>query len=134
MDISLCGINILTNKMQWSGANNQLLYIKNNGKELLEIKADKQPIGKTEYPKPFTSHILELQKGDIIYLMTDGYPDQFGGDKGKKYKYKQLEDLLLANSNKPLEEQKNILSQSFDNWKGALEQVDDVTIIGIKIN
>ena len=135
MDISLCGINILTNKMQWSGANNQLLYIKNNGKELLEIKADKQPIGKTEYPKPFTSHILELQKGDIIYLMTDGYPDQFGGDKGKKYKYKQLEDLLLANSNKPLEEQKNNLSsQSFDNWKGALEQVDDVTIIGIKIN
>jgi len=134
MDISLCGINILTNKMQWSGANNQLLYIKNNGKELLEIKADKQPIGKTEYPKSFTSHILELQKGDIIYLMTDGYPDQFGGDKGKKYKYKQLEDLLLANSNKPLEEQKNILSQSFDNWKGALEQVDDVTIIGIKIN
>ncbi len=134
MDISLCGINTHTNKMQWSGANNQLLYIKNKGTELLEIKADKQPIGKTEYPKPFTSHTLELQKGDTIYLMTDGYPDQFGGDKGKKYKYKQLEDLLLANSNKPLEEQKNILSQSFDNWKGKLEQVDDVTIIGIKIN
>jgi len=134
MDISLCGINTLTNKMQWSGANNQLLYIKNKGVELLEIKADKQPIGKTEYPKPFTTHVLELQKGDTIYLMTDGYPDQFGGDKGKKYKYKQLEDLLLANSNKPLEEQKNILAQSFDNWKGTLEQVDDVTIIGIKIN
>ena len=134
MDISLCGINTRTNKMQWSGANNQLLYIKNKGTELSEIKADKQPIGKTEYPKPFTTHTLELQKGDTIYLMTDGYPDQFGGDKGKKYKYKQLEDLLLANSNKPLEEQKYILSQSFDNWKGSLEQVDDVTIIGIKIN
>ncbi len=134
MDISLCGINKLTNNMQWSGANNQLLYIKNKGAELLEIKADKQPIGKTEYPKPFTTHTLELQIGDIIYLMTDGYPDQFGGDKGKKYKYKQLEDLLLANSNKPLEEQKIILSKSFDNWKGSLEQVDDVTIIGIKIN
>jgi len=134
MDISLCGINIHTNKMQWSGANNQLLYIRYKGVELLEIKADKQPIGKTDNPKSFTTHLLELQKGDSIYLMTDGYPDQFGGDKGKKFKYKQLEDLLLANSNKPLEEQKNILSQSFDNWKGSLEQVDDVTIIGIRIN
>ncbi len=133
MDISLCGINASTYKMQWSGANNPLLYIKNKGAELLEIKADKQPIGKTDNPNPFTTHLLELQKGDTIYLMTDGYPDQFGGDKGKKYKYKQLEDLLLANSGKSLEEQKNILSQSFNNWKGSLEQVDDVTLIGIRI-
>ena len=65
--------------------------------------------------------------------MTDGYPDQFGGPKGKKYKYKQLEEKLIAASNLPLEEQKEILEKSFDDWKGNLEQVDDVTIIGVKI-
>jgi ligand-binding sensor domain-containing protein/serine phosphatase RsbU (regulator of sigma subunit) len=133
MDISICRINTKTNEVQWSGANNQLWYIKNNGIEMFEIKADKQPIGKTDYPKPFTTHVLELQKGDTIYLMTDGYPDQFGGEKGKKFKYKQLEQSLVTNCNKELDEQKKLLSQSFDSWKGTLEQVDDVTIIGIRL-
>ncbi len=133
MDISICRINSKTNEVQWSGANNQLWYIKKEGTEMLEIKADKQPIGKTDNPKPFTTHTLELQKGDTLYLMTDGYPDQFGGEKGKKFKYKQLEENLVVNSNKTLVEQKNILSHSFHNWKGNLEQVDDVTIIGIRV-
>ena len=130
MDISLMRINTDTLNLQWSGANNELIYIQNN--ELKEIKADKQPIGHADNPKPFTAHALDLQSGDTIYLMTDGYPDQFGGDKGKKFKYKQLEDHLLANSHKSLKEQKNLLSQSFETWKGNLEQVDDVTIIGIR--
>ncbi|MHB8259005.1 MAG: two-component regulator propeller domain-containing protein [Bacteroidia bacterium] len=125
-------------RLQWSGANNPLWYVVNSPleggqREILEIKADKQPIGKTDNPKPFTTHTLELHKGDTIYLITDGYPDQFGGIKGKKFKYKPLEEMLVANSLKPLAEQRNILSQSFDNWKGSLEQVDDVTIVGIKV-
>jgi tetratricopeptide (TPR) repeat protein len=131
MDISILAIDASKQQISWSGANNPLLYISNN--ELKEIKADKQPIGKTDNPKPFTTHIVALQKGDIVYLMTDGYPDQFGGEKGKKFKYKQLEDLLLASSTKSLTEQKQILSKSFDDWKGNLEQVDDVTIIGIRV-
>ena len=133
MDISMCRINSLTNEVQWSGANNQLWYITKASTELIEIKANKQPIGKTDNPQPFTTHTLQLQKGDIIYLMTDGYPDQFGGEKGKKYKYKQLEQNLIVHSTQTMAEQKNILSANFDAWKGELEQVDDVTILGIRI-
>jgi serine phosphatase RsbU (regulator of sigma subunit) len=83
--------------------------------------------------KPFTNHTLHLSKNDCVYLFTDGYADQFGGEKGKKYKYKQLEEILFASSSKSLEEQKQILNASFNNWKGNLEQVDDVTIIGIRL-
>jgi tetratricopeptide (TPR) repeat protein len=137
MDISLLRIRYqvpgIKADVQWSGANNQLWYIKKEGAEVLEIKADKQPIGQTDHAKPFTTHVLEMEKGDILYLMTDGYPDQFGGEKGKKFKYKQLEVNLLANSTKDLEGQGNSLSYAFDDWKGSLEQVDDVTIIGIKL-
>ncbi len=129
MDISLIAIH--PSYINWSGANNALLYIADN--KLTEIKADKQPIGQTDDPKPFTTHTLNLQKGDIVYLMTDGYSDQFGGAKGKKFKYKQLEENLLANSNLPLEEQKTKLAKAFEAWKGNLEQVDDVTLIGIKL-
>lgn len=133
MDISLIRIkkNLESTEVQWSGANNALLYISDH--KLTEVKADKQPIGQTDNPKPFTANNIELQKGDIVYLMTDGYPDQFGGEKGKKFKYKQLEDNLLANGDKPMDEQKSRLAQSFDAWKGSLEQVDDVTIIGIRL-
>jgi serine phosphatase RsbU (regulator of sigma subunit) len=131
MDISLMAIDKTKQEGFWSGANNPLWYITNN--ELKEIKADKQPIGKTDNPKSFTIHTLNIKAGDIFYLMTDGYPDQFGGIKGKKFKYKQLKENLLINSSKPLEEQKKLLSQAFDDWKGNLEQVDDVTIMGFKL-
>jgi len=131
MDISLCSINTTTHAVQWSGANNHLWYIANN--QLKEITADKQPIGKTDNPKPFTTHNIQLQKGATIYLMTDGYPDQFGGPKGKKFKYKQLGDLLHESSISNFNSQKEILLDKFNDWKGTLEQVDDVTIIGIKI-
>ncbi|MGZ3866708.1 MAG: tetratricopeptide repeat protein, partial [Bacteroidia bacterium] len=133
MDISLCRINTETKEAQWSGANNQLWYVKNGEGQMTEIKADKQPIGKTDDPKPFTTHEIKLQKGDVLYLMTDGYPDQFGGEKGKKFKYKQLEEILVMNSNRSLSEQKEKLIHTFEAWKGKLEQVDDVTIIGIKL-
>lgn len=140
MDISLLCFNKKTKHISWSGANNQLWYIVSaisssgvESKELIEIKADKQPIGKSDHRKDFTTHRVSYQEGMIFYLMTDGYPDQFGGPKGKKFKYKQLEELLVSNSEKTVNKQKDILSQEFDAWKGELEQVDDVTIIGIKL-
>ena len=131
MDISLCCINTKTNAIQWSGAYNSLWYIQNG--EIYEVAADKQPIGKIDKPQPFHTHSLHLQKGDALYLLTDGYADQFGGPKGKKFKYKHLQDVLLANAAKSLEEQKNILQNTLEEWKGNLEQVDDILVIGIKI-
>lgn len=136
MDISLISINKRTSPdkktiVQWAGANNPLWY--HTLSEMKEIKANKQPIGKTDHPIPFTTHTLELNTGDNIFLFTDGYADQFGGPKGKKFKYKQLSDLLSANVNKSSSQQKEILRSEFLNWKGNLEQVDDVCIIGIKL-
>lgn len=130
MDISLLAINQSTKQIQWSGANNPLWYIQNG--ELIDITANKQPIGKHDNRVPFTVHSIVYVPNTIFYLFTDGYADQFGGAKGKKFKYKQLEEKLLLFSNKPLEEQKNLLGNTFDEWKGDLEQVDDVCIIGIK--
>ena len=131
MDISLLAINKEAKQIIWSGANNQLWYFQNNN--FKEIKPNKQAIGKTDNPKPFSSYTIEMQCGDTFYLMTDGFADQFGGDKGKKYKYKQLQAMLIANNRLPLAAQKEKLSNCFNDWKGNLEQVDDVTIIGIRI-
>ena len=131
MDISLCCINTKTNEVQWSGAYNSLWYIQNGA--IHEVSADKQPIGKNDKPVPFNTHKLNLQKGDTLYLFTDGYADQFGGPKGKKFKYKQMEELLLANASKPMDEQKDVLENTLEKWKGTLEQVDDILIIGIRV-
>lgn len=128
MDISLVCIN--GNSVKWAGANNPLWYFQNN--ELKQIKANKQPIGKSDNPEPFTTHILELQKGDSLYLFTDGFADQFGGPKGKKFKYKQLEELLINSNKLNVQEQHQLLISSLNQWKGNLEQVDGICIIGIK--
>lgn len=130
MDISLIAKELKTNMYSWSGANNPLWYVINN--ELFEIKANKQPIGLHTDPKPYTTHVLNVNSGDVLYLFTDGYADQFGGPKGKKFKYKQLEEVLLHSAHLTLAEQKQNLESTFVNWKGKLEQVDDVTIIGIR--
>ncbi len=131
MDISLARLNLKTNEMQWAGANNPLFYFQNN--ELHEIRADKQPVAFYTDMKPFTNHTLQLKKGDSIYLITDGYADQFGGPDGKKFKYKKLKELIESNINLPMEEQKQIFANEFEAWRGNLEQVDDVCVIGIKI-
>jgi len=131
MDISLLAVDKKEQKVFWSGANNQLWCI--SAGELKEIKPDKQPIGLTDTPRPFTTHGLALNKGDAYYLITDGYADQFGGPKGKKFKYKPLQELLLANAGTSMEGQKSLLNETFENWRGSLEQVDDVTIIGIRV-
>lgn len=144
MDISLTAIlkthDASTTTIKWAGANNPLWYVQNN--KLSEIKANKQSIGKVDNPLPFSTHELILQKGDSIYMFTDGYADQFGGPKGKKFKYKQLDEVLLANIDHSLDEQKQKLNSIFENWKAwpnsngdrrVLEQVDDVLMIGIKL-
>jgi serine phosphatase RsbU (regulator of sigma subunit) len=138
MDISLLCIDRKQKKVTWSGANNSLWYkLPHTGSEIensfIEIKADKQPIGKTESLKPFTTHTLEYQENALFYLFTDGLPDQFGGPSGKKFKYKQFWELLGAVSHLTLPEQLNIVSKSFNHWKQGLEQTDDVCVIGIKI-
>lgn len=119
--------------IQWSGANNPLWIIRKGRGMVEEIKANKQPIGKFSDRKPFAIHEMELHKGDKVFLFTDGYADQFGGPNGKKFKYKQLEDVLLETNNLSLVDQKMALSDIFDAWKGDHEQVDDVCFIGIEI-
>lgn len=131
MDISLLCVDKANQRINWSGANNQLIYTRNN--ELFSIRANKQPIGKSESHVPFKTNVIPYEEGTTFYLMTDGYQDQFGGPNGKKFKFKQLESLIENICNTPLEEQSKILHEAFFSWKGALEQVDDVTIIGIRI-
>jgi serine phosphatase RsbU (regulator of sigma subunit) len=83
--------------------------------------------------KPFSVQQIQLEKGDTIYTFSDGYADQFGGEKGKKFKLKSLKELLLSVQGKPLSEQKQIIDNMFETWKGNLEQIDDVSVIGVKI-
>ncbi|MBL0328065.1 MAG: tetratricopeptide repeat protein [Bacteroidetes bacterium] len=133
MDLSLCSLNLKTNVLQYAGAFNSLYYI--SGGKFHEIKADKFPIGVNLDGKvdEYTNHSISLQKGDCIYLFSDGYADQFGGPKGKKYKYNQLKELLHKIYLLPIDEQHQQLSRAFDAWKGDLEQVDDVVIIGVRV-
>jgi serine phosphatase RsbU (regulator of sigma subunit) len=132
MDCVLFSIDFKTMEMEFSGANNPLWIVREG--VIIELKPDKMPVGRS--PKEFvtfTSQKFQMQKGDLIYSFTDGYADQFGGPKGKKFKYKQLEEMLLNSHNYPLSVQKDTLHQTFINWKNSLEQVDDVTILGFKI-
>ncbi|MFL5763779.1 MAG: tetratricopeptide repeat protein [Bacteroidia bacterium] len=133
MDIALCAINADHSRLEYSGAYNSLWLIRN--RELIEYKADKYPIGLFvgENLQEFTHREIELEKGDLIYVFTDGFADQFGGPKGKKFKYKQLQQLLLDISQKKMSEQKKILDATIEEWKGRLEQVDDILIIGVRI-
>jgi serine phosphatase RsbU (regulator of sigma subunit)/tetratricopeptide (TPR) repeat protein len=131
MDISLCSIDFESMTLQWAGANNALILIRES--EIIEIKPDKQPIGKYTNAKPFTNHELSLQTNDVLYLFTDGFYDQFGGEKGKKFLFKKFKDLLLETSQLDIAEQGNHFLSVFNDWKGENEQVDDVCIIGVRI-
>ena len=132
MDIALCVWNKLDNTLEFAGANNPLWLLR--GEELIEYKADKMPIGTyLETPLPFSSTVINLQKNDTIYLSTDGYADQFGGEKGKKFKYKPLLELLARINPLATKDQKTELDKAFQAWKSHYEQVDDVSIIGIRV-
>ena len=99
----------------------------------MQVRANKQPIGGYVKREPFTNHLIQLQKGDSVFVFSDGYADQFGGPKGKKFKYSALKELLTSNIHLEMSDLQSILFQNFENWKGDLEQVDDVCIIGLKV-
>ena len=129
MDIALCALE--GNKLHYAGANNPLWIIRKG--EIIETKANKQPIGQFDNPVPYTTHPFELEKGDTIYIFSDGYMDQFGGEKGKKFTIKAFRELILSIQDKSMDAQKRIIDEAFETWKGALEQVDDVCVLGVRV-
>ncbi|NOZ46100.1 MAG: SpoIIE family protein phosphatase [Chlorobi bacterium] len=132
MDIALCVIDHKKKILQFAGAYNPLYLYRNN--ELMEIKADRMPIGVyIKDNEPFTNHEIKLKKGDTFYLFSDGFVDQFGGEKGNKFKTKAFKQLLLDIHSKPMPEQKEELNSTFENWRGKHDQIDDVLVIGIRI-
>ncbi len=146
MDMAICSLRNDGQKhlLEYAGANNSLYLVQqttqstqhasgNAAYTLKEVKADKQPIGNYYNPQPFTNHEIALNTGDLIYTFTDGYADQFGGPKGKKFKYSQFKSLLLSVAPLPMAEQQQQLHNTLVNWKGALEQLDDVCVIGVKV-
>jgi serine phosphatase RsbU (regulator of sigma subunit) len=132
MDIALCVIDKKKKSIQYSGAYNNLYLIRNS--ELIEYRADRMPIGIYEHANNnFTRHDIATEEGDIIYMFSDGYADQFGGPDNKKYKYSTLKESLMKIHKLPLQKQKEKLEKEFLKWKGDNSQVDDVIIIGLKI-
>ncbi len=147
MDITFVMIDRKKNKLVYAAANNSF-YLMQNGQiteqtadssaessvVLTELKADKQPIGYySNVLRPFTQHEMDIQKGNAIYLFSDGYPDQFGGVKGKKLKHSSLQKLLIEGSSNTMQKQAEVLEKAFVTWKGNYEQTDDVCVVGIRI-
>ncbi len=132
MDVALCSYNRKKHTLQYSGAFNPLWVIRNN--EIIETKADKFPIGNTKQNEnsKFKNHEIALQKGDTIYIFSDGYCDQFGGPNGKKFKAKNLKQLLLKSQHLSIQEQFDLLNKTIEEWRGSHEQVDDILVIGTR--
>lgn len=131
MDVALCIIDFENHQLQFAGANNPLLLIRNN--EITEIKGDRMPIGIGKHQTPFTNHELDLQKDDVIFMFSDGYVDQFGGSKGGKFLLKRFKKLLMEVHGYSFDEQKSVLEKNFNEWRGTHFQVDDVLVVGLKI-
>jgi PAS domain S-box-containing protein len=133
MDIAILYLEKDGRSIQFAGAFNPLYIIR--GDELEELSGNSFPIGVQIIgtPAPFTNHRLTLEKGDALYVFSDGYADQFGGPKGRKFMKRQMMELLLSVQEKDMEEQGKILEVAFNEWKGQLEQVDDVLVIGIRV-
>lgn len=132
MDIAIVHINQQTNAMQFSAANNNLYVLSND--TLIEFKGDKMPVGfHTENANSFTAKHHSLKKGDRLFMITDGLPDQFGGEKGKKFMYKRFEKLATDSAGKTLSQVKILLNQTITDWQGANEQIDDITCLVMEI-
>ena len=138
MDIALCAINKENLMLDYAGANRALWIYRNGTVDKAEItKPDKFPIGGLEFDfeekRQFTHHSVQLQKGDCVYVFSDGYADQFGGPKGKKFMVANLQRALAEITGKPMKEQYEHLNKIFNDWRGAYEQVDDVLVIGVRV-
>lgn len=132
MDMTLCAVDYDKMELQFAGANNPLYLIRDN--EVYITKADKFAIASFKpNEKNYTNHTIKLKKGDVIYVFSDGYADQFGGAKGKKFMYKNFRKLLLEIHQQPMEKQEKILHEEMKNWQGEVEQVDDILVIGLKV-
>ncbi len=133
MDLAVCTIDYKTNTIMYAGAYNPCYYIHNG--ELIEIKADKLPIGVNVdgVVDIYTDHTIKLDKGDTIYIFSDGYADQFGGPKNKKFKYRQLKEKIMKIQHLPMNEQKDFLNKTLTDWQGNEEQIDDILVIGVRI-
>ncbi len=132
MDLALYILDQENMKLEFAGANNPLFLYRN--KELFITKADKMPIGISSMAnESFTNHVIDVKKGDLLYTFSDGYPDQFGGPKEKKFMIKNFKQLLSDNLHKPLEEQKKVLEETLNEWMANTEQVDDILVIGVKV-
>ncbi|MFO0358518.1 MAG: GAF domain-containing protein [Sphingobacteriaceae bacterium] len=129
-DGTLLCINRTTNEVSYSSAFNSPILVSNNS--LVELQSDRMPVGYGEKEDHFSLKRIEIKKGDTLYLYTDGYADQFGGPRGKKFMYKKLNEYIQAISAMPLQKQWELLGRNFEEWKGNLEQIDDVCIIGLK--
>ncbi|MGW8314852.1 MAG: PP2C family protein-serine/threonine phosphatase [Bacteroidales bacterium] len=131
MDMALCVFNPRTRELQFSGANNPLYHLRN--RVLTEIKSDKMPVGINAIEEDsFTNHTMQLKPGDIVYIFSDGYPDQFGGPENKKFKYGPLKELMVRISSLSMDEQREELDRVMTTWKGDEPQVDDMLIFGIQ--
>ncbi len=130
MDMALCTIDLKMNELQYAGANNSLYHIRNN--EFTEVKADRMPVAIYAELNDFQTHKMTIQRGDCFYMFSDGFPDQFGGPKNKKYKYKPFQELLQEIHKSPMQEQKQLLDDTFETWRGENFQVDDIVVVGIK--
>ncbi len=132
MDCSLCVYDFKKFKLYIASAHNPVWIVREQ--KVVEIKPDKMPVGKHERKNTsFSLHEFDLQKGDVVYTLTDGFSDQFGGAKGKKFMSKNLREIILKNSSLPLSDQKQALEKAFASWVGNLEQIDDVTIVGVRV-
>ena len=136
MDAGIVSLEMNGNscKLQYAGANNSMYIIRKSDNPVLdEIDPDPMPVAISDRTADFTNNVIELHKGDSFYIFTDGYADQFGGPKGKKFKYAQFKQLLLSIQSKTMDEQKEILDKTMADWKGNLEQIDDILVIGVRI-
>jgi len=132
MDISLCSYNMETKELQYAGANNPLWITRKGSKVIEEFIPNKQPIGAYLKLEPFTNHSIQLNEGDSIYIFSDGYADQFGGDMGKKYKTFRFRNLLLSIRDKDLITQKKLIEKAHFDWRRDEEQLDDICVIGFR--
>jgi len=131
MDIAILAFSNDNSQVEYAGAYNPLYHLCNG--EITETRGSRQPIGFMKEREPFINHSIDLQKGDMLYIFTDGYADQFGGPKGKKFKYQPFKELLLTLQELPMLEQEEKLRIHFDQWKGERDQTDDVCVIGVRV-